>query len=125
MPGERDLVVLQENDAGLFAGHTHDPGHDVLARLVGGMRLTGEKNLHGPLRVAQKLREPGSVPEQQVRPLVGSEATAESNGQRVEVELPRRLCSFVRESEQPPLELAMDSPKIRSRNLTDIDFKCG
>ncbi len=68
-----------------------------LARLVGRMRLAGDDQLHGALRIAQQAQQALRVVQQQVRPFVGREATREPQGHRVGIEqMPRGLGRFVR-----------------------------
>src|ERR1700738_2815974 len=47
-------------------GRRGDPRHDGLAGLVGGMRLSGEQDLHRFLAVAQQPREPLAVLQDEV-----------------------------------------------------------
>src|SRR5437867_4137042 len=77
------------------------------------MRLARKENLHRSLGVAEQLRQARPVPQQQVRALVGSEPAAESDRQRVHIDLMRRLGALLRKLEQPSLEVAMDRPQLR------------
>ena len=112
MPGQRDVVVLQEDDARLFAGEPDDARDDVLSGLVGGVRLTGEQDLHGPPRVAQQLGETRPVTQEQVGTLVRRKPAPETDGERVHVDLVRRLRALLD-------QLAVDLPKLRGRDLVD------
>src|SRR5256886_14575968 len=117
MPGEGDVVFFKNRAARLCGGEADDPRHDVLARLIRGMRLARKENLHRSLGVAEQLRQARPVPQQQVRALVGSEPAAESDRQRVHIDLMRRLGALLRKLEQPSLEVAMDRPQLRRRYL--------
>ena len=50
------------------------------------VRLAGEHELHGPLRVEQQPLEPLRVAQHQRQPLVGRQAAGEADRQRVRVE---------------------------------------
>ena len=119
MPREGDVIVLEEDDARFFARQADDPGDDLLARLVGGMRLARKEDLHRAPRVAQQARQAGPVPEEEVRALVRREAPPETDRQRVEVELMRMLGAFQRQLEEFALELAVDRPELGCWNLVD------
>ena len=64
------------------------------------MRLAGEEDLHRPLRVAEQLREPLGLAEEQAGALVRREAAGESDRQRVGIELGCASCA-VDELERP------------------------
>jgi len=85
VPGQGDVVVLEEDDAGLLPGQADDARDDVFAGLVGRVGLAGEQDLHRPLRVAEQLVQARPVSKQEVRPLVRSESTAEADRERVQI----------------------------------------
>ncbi len=58
----------------------------MLADVVGGMRLAGEDDLHGPAGRVQDSREPLGVVKDQLRPFVAREAAGESDRQDVRIE---------------------------------------
>src|SRR5439155_24876108 len=89
------------------------------AGLVGRVGLAGEQDLHRPLRVAEQLVQARPVSKQEVRPLVRSEATAEADRERVQVELPGRLGSLVGKYEGRSLQLAMDRPRLVRGNFVN------
>ena len=84
--GDRHVVVLQEHEAVAdveLAGEELDLADHVLARLVGGMGLAGEDELHRAVGVEQQPAQALGLRQQQRRPLVRGEAAGEADGQRV------------------------------------------
>ena len=80
------VVVLQEEDLAhelRHGGHFDDAFDEVLPRLVVGVGLAGEDELHGALLVVHDGREPVEVREEQVGALIGCEAACETDGQHV------------------------------------------
>ena len=83
------VVVVDEGDAAAelrIDGVAVDLLEVVLARLVGGVRLSGEDDLHGPARGGQDRGEAIGVVEDQLRALVAGEAPGEADRQRVRIE---------------------------------------
>ena len=84
-----DVVVLDERHAPTnlrTPGELHDLLDELLALVVGGVRLAGEHQLHGPLRGQQQRLEAFGLRQEQRRPLVGGEAPSEPDGEYVGVE---------------------------------------
>ena len=99
VPADVDVVVLDEDHALGEAGveaEVGDPLDQLLARLVGGVGLAGEDELHRPLRIVDHLGHAVDVVEEQVGPLVGGEPPGEADGEDVRIEdVPRGLDHFV------------------------------
>ena len=67
-------------------GEPHDPLHQFLAAVVGGMRLAGDHELDRTLRVQQQPGEPLGVGQHQRQALVGRHAPGEADRQHVGIE---------------------------------------
>src|SRR6516165_5662498 len=67
------------------------------SRFVGGMRLAGDDELHGELRIAEYAGQAVRVVEQERWTLVGCKAAREAEGQRLGIEWrPRPLRIFIK-----------------------------
>ena len=85
----RDVVVGQEDDAVAHlgvVGELHQLLDQLLAGLVGGVRLAGDDELDRPLGVEQQLLEPLGVAQHEGEPLVGGHPAGEPDGEHVGVE---------------------------------------
>ena len=115
-----------------IARKLHDLADEALARLVLGMRLAGDDDLHRHVLVQQDALQPLHVAEQQRGALVGGEAARETDGERVGVEhfagaphfrgrsLPpqrRDLLPLAHETHQPPLAPAVHFQQLLVRNV--------
>ena len=84
-----DVVVREEHDAvpdlGVV-GEVHELLDQLLAAVVGGVRLAGDDELHRTVGVQQQRLEPGGVAQHQGEPLVGRHATGEADREDVGVE---------------------------------------
>src|SRR5207247_661833 len=80
-------VVVLEVDDGLrpLADRLDEERDDGLTRLVRGVRLAGEDELQAT--VLEQGSEPGGIPEQEIRALVGRRAPREADGERLALEL--------------------------------------
>ena len=87
--GHRDVVVGQEHDAVPDLGVVGEAHHlldQLLAALVGRVRLAGDDQLHRALGVQQEPLEPLGVAQHQRQPLVRRDAAREADGEHVRVE---------------------------------------
>ena len=85
----RDVVVGQEHDAvahGRVVGEPHQLLDQLLAAVVGGVRLARDDELHRPLGVQQDRLEPLGVAQHQRQSLVRRDAAGEADGEHVRVE---------------------------------------
>ena len=78
------------------------------------MCLSGEDQLDRPSRVVQQAGEPGRIREQQVRPLVSSEAPCETECKRVGIEHVRGSCDHLGR-----IAAAAELPRQPSAHLLD------
>ncbi len=69
-----------------LTGEHLDLADHVLARLIGGVGLAGEHELHRTVRVEQQASQALGLREQQGRPLVRREAPGEPDGERLRIE---------------------------------------
>ena len=118
-PRERHLVVLEEDDAsrrGGLAREVHDELDQILALLVGRVRLAGDEHLDRPLGIGEELREPLGTAEEEARALVRREAAGEADREDVGVEL-ARAAGLDDEPEQTLLRAAVRCPEIVRRQL--------
>src|SRR6185312_8159780 len=86
---EQHVVVAQKYDVPPRLGIADelDPLPDQgLARLVGGVRLTGDDDLYRSLGVSQQSQQALRIMEQQIRALVGRETEREADRQHVRIE---------------------------------------
>jgi hypothetical protein len=82
------VVAFDEQDAAFefrALGHLGDLADDLLAGLVGRVRLAGEQEEHRPAGLRDDLGQPFRVLEEQRGALVGGEAAGETDGQDVRV----------------------------------------
>ena len=89
----RDVVVGQEHDAVPHLGVVGEPDDlldQLLAAVVGGVRLAGDDQLDRALGVQQQPLEPLGVAQHQRQPLVRRHAAREADRQHVGVERPCR-----------------------------------
>ena len=96
MAADVDVVILHEDEFVAELGVAHHLGdllEDALARLVVGMGLAGEEELHGALGIVDHGGEALHVGEQQVGALVGGEAAGEADGERIGREHFAEACS--------------------------------
>ena len=87
------VVVGQEHDPvpdPRVVGEPHHLLDQLLAAVVGGVRLAGDHDLHRPLRVEQQLGQPLRVAQHQRQPLVGRHPAGEADRQHVLVQRRRR-----------------------------------
>src|SRR6185436_2359853 len=80
------LVILEESDAALegrILRGLEDALEHSLAGIVRGMRLPGKDDLHGTAWIGEQTAQAVRIAEEQIRPLVGGEATRETEGQDV------------------------------------------
>jgi len=136
--GEFHVVVLQEEDLAhelRHGGHLDDAPDQVLSRLVVGVRLAREDELHGTLLVVDDRRQTVEVGEQQVGALVGGEAACETDGQhvgldalddlkhlarRVEAHLPGVAVTPADMLDELVLELHALLPQLRVGDVVDL-----
>ena len=130
------VVVFQEDhvfpEVGI-ARELHDLADVALARLVLGMGLAGDDDLHRHVLVQQNALEPLDVAEQQRGALVGGEAAREPDGESVGIEhlsraphfrgggLPphrRSALALPNETDQAALAPAMGFEQFLVRDLT-------
>ena len=89
VPSDIDVVVFEQHDLPLEArllSQTEDALQDRLAVVVGGMRLPGEHELHGTLRVGHDLPQQLDVAQHEVRALVRCEPSREADRQSLRIE---------------------------------------
>ncbi|MGQ3366541.1 hypothetical protein, partial [Rhizobium oryzihabitans] len=67
-------------------GERHDLADQLLALVVGGVRLAGEDELDATVVVREQRTQPVGLAEQQCGALVGGHAAREADGERVRVE---------------------------------------
>ena len=87
--GHAHVVVGQEHDALAQLGllrELHELLDEALALVVGGVRLAGDHELHGPLGVREDRLQPLGVAEHEREALVRRHAAGEPDRQRVGVE---------------------------------------
>ena len=123
------IVILDEDDpvrqvvvARVLVDFLDDP----LAALVLGVRLAGEDELHGPLRIVDELEQPVGLGEKEAAALVGREAPREADREDLGIEdavhlpqLRRALAEalalpphpLARERHEPALELLVRVPE--------------
>ena len=98
MAADVDVVVLDEHESIGELAVVHQLGdalQDALAGFIEGMRLAGENEPHGTLRVVDHRGQLLNVGQAQVGALVGGEAPRKADGERVGAE----------DAAQPPLDL--------------------
>ena len=86
---EMHSVVFHERNASLelrIAGELVDILQDLLARIVGGVRLAGEDNLYWAGSVRHQSAQSLDIAKNEIGALVGCEPTREADGERVGIE---------------------------------------
>jgi len=106
----------------------------VLARLVGGVRFSGENDLHWPARRRENRNQAVRIMEDQFRTLVPGEAAGEADRQRVRIEerpgrddagsadalfLPPLARALADEGEEVVAQQRADAPELVVRDLED------
>ena len=89
MLGQPRVVVAQEDDVGLglwLADELYPFMNQGLPRLVRGMGLASDDELHRALRISQQAQQTRRIVQKQVRPFVGREAPRKAQCQGVGIE---------------------------------------
>ena len=83
------VVVFEERDPPSQCMIIANPEHlmdEVSARLIGGMRFSGEDDLNRTPMIVQQVLEPLEVAEQECRAFIRSEASGKPDGQGLRIQ---------------------------------------